>query len=275
MVAGCGSDSDGQATGATSTVDRAAAPTIDGTFVVDGERRLALRCWGHGTPAVVFDAGSGDAGIGAFEHSMIVRKIAARTRVCLYDRAGLGLSDPAPVRKRLLRDAANDLHRLLEAAEVPGPHVLVGSSGGGFNVYHHAGTFPDEVVGLVMLDVPAGQANIPADEIGTWDGPGNPEHMDYAAIERQMALNRLPIPSIPVTVVTARGGQSDDPREQRVWLEGSSKPVQLVLEGGHEIYDDDPEGVLDAIVNVLEQAGDRKLRLRKATQAAPSPVKPS
>lgn len=258
LLAGCGSD-DGSKAGAEdrSTSSRTAEPSIDGKFVVDADqRKLALRCFGAGTPAVVFDAGSGDAGIGAFGHSSIVRELAARTRVCVYDRAGLGLSDPPPQRRRLLDDAAEDLHALLGAAEVPGPYVLVGSSGGGFNVYHHAGRYPDEVAGLVMLDVPAGQADLSvADVGGPWNGPGNPELMDYVAIERQMALNRLPIPSIPVTVVTARGGQSDNPEEQRVWLKGSSKPVQLVLSGGHEIYQDDPAGVRDAIADLLEHAG--------------------
>jgi pimeloyl-ACP methyl ester carboxylesterase len=262
VVAGCGSDDGGETAEARdATTDAMAVPAIDGKFVVDGvKRQLALRCWGDGTPAVVLDAGSGDAGIGAFEHSSIVRELAARTRVCLYDRAGLGMSDAAPARRRLLNDAADDLHELLAAAQVPGPYVLVGSSGGGFNVYHHAGRYPGEVAGLVMLDVPAGQANLSVADIGTWDGPGNPEHMDYVAIERQMALNRLPIPSIPVTVVTARGGQSADPKEQRVWLKRSSKPVQLVLDGGHEIYEDDPAGVLAAIVEVLENADAEKPR---------------
>jgi pimeloyl-ACP methyl ester carboxylesterase len=67
--------------------------------------------------------------------------------------------------------------------------------------------------------------------------------MDYVAIERQMALDRLPIPSIPVTVVTARAGRSNDPEEQNVWLDGRSDPVHVALDGGHEIYEDDPEGV--------------------------------
>jgi hypothetical protein len=70
-----------------------------------------------------------------------------------------------------------------------------------------------------------------------------PEHMDYVAIERQMALHRLPIPAIPVTVITADAVQSaTNPDEQKVWLTGSSRPVHLVLSGGHEIYDDNPPG---------------------------------
>jgi pimeloyl-ACP methyl ester carboxylesterase len=79
--------------------------------------------------------------------------------------------------------------------------------------------------------------------------------MDYVAIERRMALNRLPIPAIPVTVITASAGQSADPKEQRVWLDGSSAPVQVILEGGHGISVDNPSGVLAEIVDVLEQVG--------------------
>ena len=261
-LAGCGSGSDGPGADATpsetstSASDTTATPSIDGRFAVGtDERKLALRCWGDGSPTVVLDAGTGTPGISEFEGSSIVRELATRTRVCSYDRAGLGMSDAAPVRKRVLDDAADDLHMLLEAAEVSGPYVLVGSSGGGFNVYHHAGRYPDEVAGLVMLDVPAGQANIPAADVPAWDSPENPEHMDYVSIERQMALNRLPIPSIPVTVITASAGQSADPSEQRVWLKGSSEPVQVVLDGGHAIYDYDPSGVLAEIVKVLERVG--------------------
>jgi pimeloyl-ACP methyl ester carboxylesterase len=115
---------------------------------------------GKGSPTVIFDAGTGDPGIARVEGTIYVDVLAKRNRVCAYDRAGLGNSDPAPLPKRLLDDVAIDLHRLLESANVAPPYVLIGSSGGGFDVYHHAGRYPDDVVGLVMLDVPAGEANL-------------------------------------------------------------------------------------------------------------------
>ena len=235
------------------TEDPPANPSVEGRFPVSDGRELALVCWGAGAPTVVLDAGSGDEGIASYRSSPVVEALAERTRVCTYDRAGLGQSDPAPERRRYLDDAARDLHELLAAAQVPGPYLLIGSSGGGFNVFHHAGRYPDEVAGLVLLDVPAGQPNLTAEDVGgSWNGPGNPERMDYVAIERQIALDRLPIPSIPVTVVTARDGQSSDPAEQRVWLRGSSKPKHVVLEGGHDIAEENPQGVLAEIVGVLE-----------------------
>jgi pimeloyl-ACP methyl ester carboxylesterase len=239
---------------ATTTADDPLAnPSVEGSFPVGDGRELAIVCWGEGSPTVVLDAGSGDDGIGSFQFSPVVEALATRARVCTYDRAGVGMSDPAPDRARNLDDAARDLHQLLAAAEVPGPYLLVGSSGGGFNVFHHAGRYPDEVAGLVLLDVPKGQANLtPADVGGDWDGPGNPEHMDYVAIERQMALNRLPIPPIPVTVITASAGQSADPKEQRVWLKGSSTPRQVILDGGHVIYVDNPDGVVAELDRMFE-----------------------
>ena len=243
VAASCGGDDSPAAAEAqtgpsatTSAPDPLATPSVDGSFPVADGRKLALMCWGSGSPTVVLDAGTADAGISAFRFSPVLEGLAARTRVCAYDRAGLGGSDPPPPGKRDLDDAARDLHQLLEAADVPGPYLLVGSSGGGFN----------------LLDVPAGNPDFTEADIGAWDSPENPEHMDYVAIERKMALNRLPIPRIPVTVVTAKEGQSADPKEQRVWLKGSSKPRQVVLDGGHVIHEDNPSGVLAEIVKVLE-----------------------
>jgi pimeloyl-ACP methyl ester carboxylesterase len=220
-------------------------PTVDGSFAVDGKRSLTLRCWGMGSPVIVYDAGSGTGGLSLWPTRSVMTEMARTNQVCTYDRAGLGESDPAPNRKRVLDDAVHDLAQLLAAAKVAGPYILVGSSGGGFNVYQHAGRFPKEVAGLVMLDVPRGQAKMSAEDVKAlaWDAPGNPEHMDYVAIERQMALHRLPIRPIPVTVITADAGQSaTNPDEQKIWLTGSSNPVHIVLSGGHDIYDDNPPG---------------------------------
>ena len=117
--------------------------------------------------------------------------------------------------------------------------------------------YPDEVAGLVLRDVPAGQANLTTADVGTWDSPENPERMDYVAIEPQMALARRPSVPIGDRRHGAGGGRSSDPDEQKVWLEGSSHPVHLVLERGHESYEDDPAGVLGEIAKVLEHVRSR------------------
>jgi pimeloyl-ACP methyl ester carboxylesterase len=236
----------------STAVDPLAMPSVDGRFRVGDGRLLALRCWGSGSPTVVY--GGGESGIADWSGSSITGGLVSRTRVCLYDHSGVGLSDPAPNHRRLLDDVVRDLHQLLAAARISPSYLMVGQSGGGFDVYHYTGRYPGEVAGLVLLDVPAGQARMSAADVAelAWDSPGNGEHVDYVAVERQMALHRLPIPRIPVTVITARSGQSAPHfDEQRVWLQGSSHPVQAVLDGGHNIDRDDPVRVLAEIQKVL------------------------
>lgn len=241
------------ATGATSA-DPMTTPTVDGRYAVDGKRSLALSCWGTGIPVIVYDAGTGTAGLELWPSRPVLTELARTNEVCTYDRAGLGESDPAPNHRRVLDDAARDLHRLLLAAQVAGPYVLVGASGGGFDVYQHAGRYPTEVAGLMMLDVPRGQAKMSAEDVKAlaWNAPDNPEHMDYVAIEHQMAVRRLPIPAIPVTVIAAKSGVSEEPSEQRIWLAGSSHPTYIPLAGGHDIYDDDPDGVVAQLQTLIE-----------------------
>lgn len=249
---GSRSPSVGLSSDASASTDPTASTTVQGLFSVDTARRLALVCVGQGTPVVLFDAGSLDAGIARWQDSAVFGMVAAHTTVCAYDRAGQGGSDAAPNRPRVLDDVAKDLHALLASAHVQRPVVMVGASGGGFDVYHHAGRYPDDVAGLVLLDVPPGQPSMShSDGPPEWSSAENPEHVDYYAEEHQMAVARLPIHAIPVTVVTAAEGQSAHPAEQRVWLKGSSHPVQVVLEGGHEIAVDDPEGVTNQILGVI------------------------
>ena len=73
-------------------------------------------------------------------------------RGCSYDRAGLGLSEPAP-KPRTTGDQVEDLHSLLAAAGLKPPYILVGHSSGGWNVMVYGDKYPDDVSGVVMVDV--------------------------------------------------------------------------------------------------------------------------
>lgn len=229
---------------------------IDDRFEVEDGRSLALVCWGEGEPTVIYDAGTGSGGKGALAQAGPVKELAATTRVCTYDRAGTGTSDPAPERPRTVDDIVDDLHALLAEADIAPPYLLVGSSGGGFDVYHYAGRHPDEVVGLVMDDVPSPQADMPADAVPAWDSAENPERMDYVLFEHQAAVDRLPIPAIPVTVLWATNGQSATQEDQDLWLEGSSDPVSIAVQSGHDILHFNPGAVADAIADMLASLRD-------------------
>ena len=114
-----------------------------------GGRALYITCRGEGSPTVLLDGGGFGGGVNSWVS--VQPGVAAVTRVCSFDRAGVGASDPAP-KPRTAADAVADLHALLRAAQVPGPYVLVGASISGLFARLYATTYPEEVVGMVLLD---------------------------------------------------------------------------------------------------------------------------
>jgi pimeloyl-ACP methyl ester carboxylesterase len=104
---------------------------------------------GAGQPMVVFESGGG-GGV-SMSDLPVLRLVSAFTRGCIYDRAGLGWSDPGPS-GRSFEDRADDLHALLAAAGEAAPYVLVGSSFGGLGARAFCRRYPEEVVGMVLVD---------------------------------------------------------------------------------------------------------------------------
>jgi pimeloyl-ACP methyl ester carboxylesterase len=126
----------------------AKAYPMPGDLVDIGGRSLHLRCAGSGTPTVLLQPGAGEL---SSNMGWIAPAVAQQTRVCVYDRAGRGWSEPADAPQD--GDAlAADLHALLARANVPGPYVLAGHSFGGLYTLAFAATYPDEVLGMVLLD---------------------------------------------------------------------------------------------------------------------------
>jgi len=121
---------------------------MPGELVDVGGYRLYVNCAGSGSPTVVLEAGLWQSS--AYWES-IATAVAADTRVCVYDRAGRGQSDPAPGPQDGIA-IATDLHALLDGVQVDGPYLLVGHSSGGVYVKIFASEYPDEVAGMVLLD---------------------------------------------------------------------------------------------------------------------------
>src|SRR5512140_1444829 len=122
-----------------------------GKMVDVGGYRLHINCAGSGTPTVVIESGWGDSSAG---WSWVQPEVAKTTRVCTYDRAGMGWSE-ASREPRTAREYAKELHTLLAKANEPGPYVLVGHSLGGYTVLVYAHDYPAEVSGLVLIDAQA------------------------------------------------------------------------------------------------------------------------
>ena len=119
-----------------------------GQLVDVGGFRLHLHCIGAGSPTVVIDAGWGDWSGG---WSRVQPVVAETTRVCTYDRAGMGHSEAGPL-PRTAERFARELHALLQHAGVLGPYVLVGHSFGGAPVRVFAHAYAPAVAGVVLIE---------------------------------------------------------------------------------------------------------------------------
>ncbi|HTU35161.1 MAG TPA: alpha/beta hydrolase [Candidatus Acidoferrum sp.] len=127
--------------------DRDLFPQV-GRSINIGSLSLNLNCSGKGRPAVILESGLGIPSIG---WALVQPKVAQIARVCSYDRAGYGWSDPVPF-PRTSSEIARELHALLMNAHVAPPYILVGHSFGGFNVRLFNQLYPSEVAGVVFVD---------------------------------------------------------------------------------------------------------------------------
>jgi len=125
-----------------------AATPPPGHLVDIGGYRLHLWCTGDGAPAVILDAGLGGTSAG---WGFVQPQVARFTRVCSYDRAGMGYSDRGPS-PRTARRIAGELAALLTRSGIGGPVVLVGASIAGFGVRVFASEYSQRAAGLVLVD---------------------------------------------------------------------------------------------------------------------------
>jgi pimeloyl-ACP methyl ester carboxylesterase len=134
------------------------AKPVPGFASIDiGGRSLRYKCFGEGTPTVLIEPGGGVSLETVFSWekpigwAVVVPQVSKLTRVCVYDRAGLGRSDPAPVPRTSLH-VAKDLHALLERARIDPPYVIAGQSFGGMNARMFASLYPQTIAGIVLVD---------------------------------------------------------------------------------------------------------------------------
>jgi pimeloyl-ACP methyl ester carboxylesterase len=237
----------------------------DGRGHVDvGGHRLYLECVGAGGPTVVLEAGGGNA---HDTWGQVQPQLAALTRVCSYDRAGVGQSDPPPG-VRPASALAAELDALLTAARVPGPYVLVAHSIGSHVVRLYAARHPDRVAGVVLVDgtaedyaegflpllAPAARENALRYVHGE-----NPERLDIVASDAEVRAAPPP-PPVPVALLTRtiREGQPVDEfwRGTQIDLARrlAASPHAFAPNSGHNIQRDQPELVLDATRVVVSRA---------------------
>lgn len=119
-----------------------------GKLIALQTHRLHMHCTGEGKPTVLLESGSG---AWSTHWTLVQAKLAALTRVCSYDRAGLGWSEPGP-KPYDIESAVRDLDELLTRSGERGPLVFAGWSFGGSIVWLYTLAHADRSAGLVMVD---------------------------------------------------------------------------------------------------------------------------
>ena len=251
--------------------------------------RLRYLCRGEGTPTVIIEQGGGVSieqsflGRVPFGWRKVFEALSKTHRTLLHDRAGLGWSY-APTRPRTCAGLVKDLRALLRHAEVGPPYLLVGHSIGGFNVRLFAHQYPEEVVGVVLVDsthpdqwarfsrlVPRPTQGEPSvlQMFRTKADPSlTPERIDYVASTDEVrtagslgdtpliVLSRSPsslrIPGLPADMAA---------RMEEVWselqrdlLNLSTRSAQIVAaHAGHHVQLDEPQLVTQTILKLLHE----------------------
>jgi len=173
------------ATLAAQSIDIGPAP---GRLIDVGGRKLHFNCTGPAErtgPTVILEAGASSF---AIDWALVQPEIARTYRVCSYDRAGSGWSDPRPDVETPARVVV-DLHTLLGAAGEKPPYVMVGASAGGLYVRLYELDYPSEVIGLVLVD-PASE-----DRLFTMYQQGA---VTIASLTAEQLSSTLPTTAVPI-----------------------------------------------------------------------------
>jgi pimeloyl-ACP methyl ester carboxylesterase len=259
ITAACSTHERGSPSATPGSTTTSTASPIDGLVDVGDDRSLYLRCSGDGSPTLILEGGDEDT---SDSYRFAEDQLAAVTRTCVYDRANLGRSDPADG-PRGLTDLVGDLEALLNTADVDGPYVLVGTSGGGYITAGFAVAHPDDVSGMVFVEVPSPFVDPPHEivELTAWDHPLNVERRDYLQVEKDAWAARREIGDIPVTVISndygpnaELPGERTNVEDQRGWLVLSPRAEQLVVTTGHAVEEADPQLVVDTVLDVVAAA---------------------
>lgn len=265
-----------------AAADAQASP-LQGQLIDVGGHRLYLNCTGSGTPTVVLEPGAGHM---SSDLALIAPAVARETRVCVYDRAGRGWSDPTNTAQDAAQ-IATDLHTLLQRGNEPGPYVLAGHSFGGLYALTFTARYPEDVAGLVLVDSTA-PASEPAPEsaqpagaesddtmsrvsalasgaarlgLGRVLGGATPSHLrstlhEYTQTESsvQQAATLTNFTAQPLVVLTAETGSTPDwAASQEALASLSTNSLHRVIDGAtHASFTTDQEDAAATARGILD-----------------------
>lgn len=240
---------------------------LTGGMVNVGGYYLRIECQGKGSPTVVLDSG---LNMPMKSWETVPEEVSKFTRVCVYERAGIGESDAAPEQLRTSKNVVNDLNKLLTNAGEKSPFILAGHSVGGLNMRLYASLFPQEIVGLILVDSSHPDqyqrlANIKSEkdreEYLKNEGGDNSERLNILASAEEIRTAK-PIQPIPVMILSAENEKAEgeelrfmkDHNELQADLVKISPNGKLIVvkDSGHFIQKDKPEIVINSIKSIFE-----------------------
>jgi pimeloyl-ACP methyl ester carboxylesterase len=218
---------------------QAGAP-VEGLFDVGGYK-LWLSCTAQvqGAPTVIMDSGLGAS---SSDWSPVQPGVATFARACVYDRAGLGKSDPGSA-PRTSAQMVKELYALLAAAKIEGPYVLAGQAEGGLNMQLFAKLYKDETAGIVLVDavhpdLDARYISVltPEQEQQREAGISSTrEHATYADTHESGAQVRAagPLPNVPMIVLRHGLNLPQPPgwpvaEIERIWLQMQEELAAMI-----------------------------------------------
>jgi pimeloyl-ACP methyl ester carboxylesterase len=221
----------------------------EGRLRLESGVSVFYRCVGRGSPGILLEAG--DAGTQEFGPSF-VDPLAKATRVCTYDRPGIGSSDAAPNRHRTVDDLCEVEDQVRHGLGLDVKTVLAGQSGGANQVIWCAARRPAAVAALMSIegyhDDPAKLAKEFGPD-GGWQNGG--EYIDW--VKSSVMLEKMPKPigKFPVLVISASNADPGGVKNQWYWLALSPRSRQVVLQGGHNLHREVPDQVTAEILHDL------------------------
>lgn len=237
---------------------------------------MFLNCIGSGNQTVILEAGWNDI---SDTWSMVQSAAAESMRVCSYDRAGLGKSEPGPT-PRTMEKEVHELHSLLKKAGIEGPFILVGHSYGGLLMRLFADLYLEKTTGIILVDSShpdqfrRSLAVIP---------PASPADSEGLRFYREWFTNEINHPTLNINADLLRPGSMGDlpvivitgmQKERRenlpegvdaafnqIWFQlqeelaslSTNSSQILAEESGHFIQHDQPELVIEAILTVASK----------------------
>jgi pimeloyl-ACP methyl ester carboxylesterase len=261
----------------------AAADSV-GRKVNVGGYALWMQSRGDGSPTVVFESGGGEDSSEWSNIEPVIRE-RGKVRAVVYDRAGLGKSDPNP-RPYRISDEGDALRRALNQFHIRGPIILVAHSYGGF-ISEILASKDKRVKGLVLVD-----ANIPSffdnKEAAVISARYTPLAVDliqqkpelgrnlfrqdkaYPATARYMRGVHIPL-NLPIIDITAEHTWVDEPdelaamrRAHAEFVAASPKRVSIFAIGsGHYISKDRPDLVIDAVLRLISEIQEPKYGVKR------------